>query len=128
MNKSNYIPALRFHWLTDYYDWAVSAFLPEKKFKTELLRQTEIKSGYNILDFGTGTATLSIMAKQMYPDIEIKGIDVDSHILSLADKKIQQAKVSVDLLHYDGATLPYPDASFDRVISSLVFHHLKRKI
>src|SRR3990172_2192246 len=124
---NSYVPALRFHWLTDYYDWVISTFLPEKKFKTQLLRQAEIKSGYNILDFGTGTATLSILAKQMYPDITITGIDVDSHILAIADKKIQKANVSVDLSDYDGTVLPYSDASFDRVISSLVFHNINRK-
>ena len=72
MTKPNYIRALRFDWLTDYYDWLASNFLHEKKFKTQLLLQANIESGYQILDFGTGTATLSIMAKRMYPNIEIK--------------------------------------------------------
>lgn len=127
MSEKKYIPALRFHWMTNHYDWLASAFLPEKKFKTELLSHAGITNGHHILDFGTGTATLSIMAKQMHPDIQITGLDVDTKILGLAEKKIKNAKVSVDLRYYDGKTFPFQDASFHRVISSLVFHHLEKK-
>lgn len=122
--KIKYIPALRFHWLTDYYDWLIHTFLPEDKFKTALLRQVKLQSGQKILDFGIGTATLSIMAQKQYPGVDINGIDVDSHILSLASEKIKRENLDIDLSHYDGYAFPFPDAIFDRVISSLVFHHL----
>lgn len=126
MAETLYIPALRFHWLTDYYDWLIRSFLPEKKFKSALLQQASLANGQKILDFGTGTATLSIMAKRLYPEAEITGIDVDPRILSLANKKIQREKVAIELSGYNGDFLPFPDGKFDRVISSLVFHHLTR--
>lgn len=127
MPKIKYIPALRFHCLTDYYDWLIHYFLPEKKFKQSLLTQTNIKEGQKILDFGVGTATLSIMAKKLNPQTEITGIDIDPRILALANEKTKKELVDVHLLLYKGGELPFNDNSFDRVISSLVFHHLTRE-
>lgn len=127
MNKPNYIPALRFNWLTKYYDWLIHSFLPETRFKTELLRQAEIINSYSILDFGTGTATLAIMAKQMFPETEITGLDIDPIILTIASEKIAQKNIDIDLVLYDGARFPFNDKSIDRVISSLVFHHINRQ-
>ena len=31
-----YIPALKFHWLTNIYDWLIGNFMPEKQFKSTI--------------------------------------------------------------------------------------------
>jgi SAM-dependent methyltransferase len=55
------------------------------------------------------------------------GLDPDSGILEIARRKACRAGTDVrfDLGYAD--RLPYPAASFDRVMSSLVFHHLSRE-
>ena len=124
MKEKKYIPALRFRWLTPFYDTLVNITMPEKKFKAELIRQADIATGQTVLDFGCGTATLSIMTKQMHPNARVTGVDVDREILNRALNKIKEQKADIFLSDYTGEKLPFKSGSFDRVISSLVFHHL----
>jgi len=124
MGNEKYIPALKYNWLTGIYDWLIRTFMPEKKFKGAVIENANIQDGYSVLDFGVGTATLSIMASQVNPNAVYKGLDIDEKILGLARKKIDETNAPVELIKYNGGKLPFADQSFDRVISSLVIHHL----
>ncbi len=77
-----------------------------------------------MLDLASGTGTLAIRLKQLLPQAEVIGVDCDPAILSLAMKKAEEAKVSVLFDRAMSSALPYPDEHFDRVVSSLFFHHL----
>jgi ubiquinone/menaquinone biosynthesis C-methylase UbiE len=122
----NYIPALKYHWLTPFFDNFMQWGMPELKFKTALIKQAGIRPGQRVLDFGVGTATLSLLAKQLAPQSDFTGIDVDKKITAIAKQKVASGKANIHIDTYDGTRLPYEDSSFDRVISSLVFHHLTR--
>ena len=124
MSKNKYIPALRFKWLTPLYDALIGITMPEKKIKKELIENAAIADGLDVLDFGCGTATLTIMAKQSHPGAKLTGIDVDKEILDRAIQKIKEKNLDILLLDYDGEKLPFQNNSFERVISCLVFHHL----
>ncbi len=41
--------------------------MPEKKIKHALIEAAHIPSKANVLDFGCGTATLTVMLKDIYP-------------------------------------------------------------
>ena len=71
MSRIEYIPALRFKWLTPLYDFFLGITMPEKKIKQQLINTAAIANGFNVLDFGSGTATLTIMAKQSHPDVNL---------------------------------------------------------
>lgn len=122
--NKNYIPALKYDWLTKVYDPVLQLTMPERKFKSSLIRQMEIKPNDRVLDFGCGSLTLSIMAAQMHPQTQFFGVDIDEKIISIAKEKLLKAGLNIDVQQYDGNKLPYPDNSFDHVMSSLVFHHL----
>ncbi|MBI1782727.1 MAG: class I SAM-dependent methyltransferase [Sphingobacteriales bacterium] len=124
MNSVKYIPALRWNWLTRLFDPLISLTMPEQKFKMALIEQAAILPHHRILDFGIGTATLSLMIKETKPSSEVTGVDVDEKILSIAAKKIKKAKAKIFITKYDGVKLPYSESCFDRVLTSLVFHHL----
>lgn len=126
MENKNYIPALRFNWLTKLYNPLIAFTMPELKFKTALIQQATIQPNHTILDFGVGTATLSLLTKKHYPNATIIGVDIDEKILEIAIKKIKEQNVEITLTKYYGFTLPFPDNHFDRVVSSLVFHHLDK--
>lgn len=123
-NNSKYVPALGFRWLTPYYDAVVGATTRERTFKHALIEQANIEAGQRVLDLGCGTGTLSIWIKKAHREADVLGVDGDSAVLSLAAHKAKQADALVwfyEAMSYD---LPFPDAHFDRVVSSLFFHHL----
>jgi len=120
----NYIPALGFDWLTPLYDPLVKWFMPESKFKSHLVKEACVQAGQRVLDVGCGTGTLTIIVKQTHPDAEVFGLDGDAGILEIARGKATRAGVEVTLLEGLAFQLPYADKSFDRVLSSLMFHHL----
>lgn len=121
---SQYTPALGFRILTRFYDGAISRLLPEQEFREALLLQTDLKPGLRVLDFGAGTGTLTLLAKQRCPACDIAGVDVDEAILEKARRKREQRGLDVDYRLLAGDDLPFPPHHFDRVLSSLVFHHL----
>lgn len=124
MSTTKFIPALRFTWLTPFYDFFLGITMPERKIKEHLLEITSITNGSKVLDFGCGTGTLTIMAKETYPQTNVTGIDIDTEVLNKAIDKAKIKGLDILLLNYDGNNLPFPTNSFDRVISCLVFHHL----
>ena len=126
-NRHEYIPALNYDWLTPLYDPLVRWTLRESTFKRHLLKQAGIERGYQVLDLGCGTGTLTLLIKSHYPKAEVFGLDADPKVLAVARAKAAKAGLIVRLDHGMAFELPYPDASFDRVISSLLFHHLTRE-
>lgn len=123
-DKRNYIPALKYDWLIRIYDPVIQLTMPERKFKNALINQMKIQANDKVLDFGCGSLTLSIMAAQKHTDAEFHGIDIDEKILSIAKKKLARTGLTIQTKLYDGGRLLYPDNYFDKVMSSLVFHHL----
>lgn len=98
--------------------------MPEKKIKQQLIHYAAISDELRVLDFGCGTATLTIMAKESHPLTSLTGIDIDVEILNKAHQKVQEKELDILLVNYKGAKLPFQHNAFDRVISCLVFHHL----
>lgn len=119
-----YIKPLSFDWLTPLYDRITPLLLPEAVLKRQLIEQARVSPRARVLDLGAGTATLTIMIKQAYPAAEVVGLDGDAHVLEIARSKTSAAGVRVKLDQGLATQLPYDDASFDRVFSSLMLHHL----
>jgi ubiquinone/menaquinone biosynthesis C-methylase UbiE len=125
MNKNEqYIKALRFNWLTKYYDAIVSFTTRETTFKMKLIESANLKNQNTALDIGSGTGTLAILIKKSNPDIEVTGLDGDPEIIKIANKKAIKNKLKISFkrgLSYD---LPFKDSQYDHCFSSLFFHHL----
>jgi ubiquinone/menaquinone biosynthesis C-methylase UbiE len=65
--------------------------------------------------------------KRLHPEAEVVGLDPDPKALARARRKTEAAGVAIRFDAGFANELPYPDASFDRVFSSLMFHHLERE-
>jgi cyclopropane fatty-acyl-phospholipid synthase-like methyltransferase len=124
--SDNYIPALSHDWLTPLYDSLIGWTMPEYTFKRRLVEQARIKCGHRVLDLGCGTSTLTLLIKKTHPEATVVGVDGDPKILRIARKKSAQAGLEITVDEGMSFDLQYPNASFDRVVSSLVFHHLNR--
>ena len=56
--------------------------------------------------------------------IRLAGLDPDPKALARAHRKARRAGVAVRLERGFAQALPHPDGAFDRVLSSLMLHHL----
>jgi ubiquinone/menaquinone biosynthesis C-methylase UbiE len=119
----SFVPALGRDWLTPFYD-TVARLLGEVAFKRRLITQAQIEAGHDVLDLGCGTGTLALLIKSMHPEANVSGLDIDPRILTIARGKIDAAGVEVTLVQGSATTPPLPAASFDRVLTSLMLHHL----
>ena len=122
--QEHYIPPLKYHWLTRLYDPLVRLTTRERAFKQALLRQAAPRPGDRVLDLGCGTATLTIALAEAYPLATVTGIDADARALAIARGKARDSALELDFRQAISTRMPLPDESFDRVVSSLFFHHL----
>lgn len=75
-----------------------------------------------IIDLGCGTGSTTLMLKQAFPEAEVVGLDLSPYMLVVADMKAQKAGLKIQWLHSKAESVAFPDASFDLVASSLLFH------
>lgn len=120
----DFVPALGYHWLTRLYDPLLAVTLRERALKQRLIDQAGLRPGQAVLDFGCGTGTLAILLKRACPGARVVGLDADPNVLALARRKIDAAGLDVELRQAFLAADTFPPASFDRVVSTLVLHHL----
>ncbi len=121
----DFIPALRFHWLTRHFDSVVAATLKEDRFRGLLLDQARIEPQHRVVDIGCGTGTLAVMAKRMVPEAEVMALDPDGEALEIAKAKALEAGVDIEFRNTLAWDADIEEGSIDRVVSSLVLHHLR---
>jgi ubiquinone/menaquinone biosynthesis C-methylase UbiE len=121
--ERSYIPAFGKRWLLPLYDpflWLLGA----DKAKQPLIEQAAIAAGLRVLDIGCGTGSMAIVIKRTYREADVIGIDPDPDALSVCERKARRAGLSIEFDRGFADHMPYADASFDRVFSSFMFHHL----
>lgn len=119
-----YVPALRYAWLTRYYDVVIAVTTREKLFRTSLLDRADLKINDKVLDLACGTGTMATMIKSRYPGTSVAGLDGDPEILAMARGKAHRAELEIEFSQGLSFNMPYPSDAFDVVFSSLFFHHL----
>ncbi len=109
-------------WAGDYDQHWMQRVIFEPVQRTVLkLAAEQVPQPDAILDVGCGTGRLLGLAQRRFPGAKLFGVDA-------AIEMVRQAQTS----HPDGAIrfqqavaeeLPFPDASFDLVFSTMTFHH-----
>jgi ubiquinone/menaquinone biosynthesis C-methylase UbiE len=120
----DYVPGAGFHWLTPLYDPIVARTCRDDTVKGRLVAAANLRPGQRILDLGCGTGNLALRVKGVCPGAEVSGVDADPRMLGTAVRKAMRAGLEAAFTRGFAESLPYPDGAFDRVVSSLFFHHL----
>ena len=119
-----YTPALRFNFLTRFYDFVIRFTMPEKIIRNYLISEIDPLKGEKILEFGFGTGQNLILLSNKEPSSDYYGLDIDPNIKEVCQKKLDRHHVKADLRLYEGSVFPFKDNMFNKVYTSLVFHHL----
>lgn len=99
----------------------------ERAFREKLLALAHLAPGETVLDVGCGTGTLAILARRhVGPTGAVCGIDASGQMIARAQAKSRRAGVEVKFQTAPAQALPFPDASSDVVLATLMLHHLGR--
>lgn len=77
-----------------------------------------------ILDLGCGTGSTTLMLKQAFLQARVIGLDLSPYMLVMADYKAKKAELHIEWRHGNAEETGFPDASFDLVTASLLFHEI----
>ncbi|MBI5516371.1 MAG: methyltransferase domain-containing protein [Deltaproteobacteria bacterium] len=122
-----FVPALRFHALTRAYDRVLALSLDEERHKRALVEQASLAPGMDVLDLGCGTGTLTLALKRHQPAARVTGLDLDPEALGIARRKAEDAGAELTFVQGSATEPPLVAGSFDRVLTSLMLHHLVRE-
>jgi ubiquinone/menaquinone biosynthesis C-methylase UbiE len=118
-----FLPGMGKDWLLPLYD-PFTRLIGVESAHRKLAEQAELESADQVLEVGCGTGNLALLVKRLRPRLEVVGLDPDPKALARAARKAQRAGLALKLDRGFADQLPYPEGSFDRVLSSLMFHHL----
>lgn len=109
------------------YDWLAKmlTFGGEARFRRRTVALAGILPGSVVLDIGCGTGTLLVeIASRIGTSVRLHGVDKSPEMLAHARRKAAARGIKVEMHEGSSDQLPFPDASFDVVFSTLMFHHL----
>lgn len=117
------LPGLGHQSLTPFYD-VVTRLLGVGRLHRRLLATARLPADARVLEIGCGTGNLALRAARQHPATQVVGIDPDEAALARARRKAEGRGLDVRWDVGVAQDLPYEDGSFDRVLSSLMLHHL----
>jgi ubiquinone/menaquinone biosynthesis C-methylase UbiE len=120
----DYIPAAGHDRFLRFYD-PLTRLLGAERIRERLLAGADVQDGERVLDLGCGTGALSLALKRRVPGAEVTGLDPDPKALALAREKSEAAGLAIEWVQGYAGRAPFPAQHFDRVVSSLVIHHLR---
>ena len=115
-------------WRYDLMGWFCDTFLFRGQWR-ELRQRTanlaHIQSGEQVLDVGCGTGTLAIeVVRRVGTAGRVAGVDPSTQQIARARSKGARRNVPIDFQIGVIEHLPFPDQTFDVVLSTLMMHHL----
>ena len=96
----------------------------DKAIREKLIKLAAPADGEKVLDVGCGTGTLAIAIRPQVGAGEVHGIDASPEMVQVAKGKSARGGSDIDFRVALIEAIPFQDASFDLVTSSLMLHHL----
>lgn len=122
--KKTFLPAAHFDVLTPCYD--PFARLLFGRIYRDIAKTIHPKTGQKILDIGCGSGLLIQALKQVEPEMDITGIDIDPQILVIETRKFRRKAIDAKLIQGSATNIPLQE-KFDVIVSTLMIHHLQKE-
>ena len=116
-----YLAPLRYRAFTRFYDRVVATTTRSREWLPRVATIAAVAPREMVLDVGCGTGTLLGCLPQ-YAGL-LCGVDADAEALAAASSKANAGHLY--FARGFAQQLPFADATFDLVVSSLFFHHLR---
>ncbi len=129
-NARTQTPGKLIHWAF-WYDvlMGVMTLGHEARLREITLDLVSLQPGEKVLDVGCGTGSLVIAARRRVgPSGAVTGIDPAPEMIARARKKATRAGADVRFEAAVIESLPFGNDEFDVVLSSLMIHHLPKRI
>jgi ubiquinone/menaquinone biosynthesis C-methylase UbiE len=120
----------RFTALTDalipVYNWLLKVLGGRKHeaFRQHVIELADLRGDECLLDAGCGTGLMALRIAAQYPNCAVYGIDLSPKMIEVARKDAAKGGLDADFRVGSITDLPYPDASFDVVVTNIMYHHL----
>src|SRR5215203_6098622 len=89
-----------------------------------IMRALNLKTGERVLDVGSGPGHQALeMSPMVGSSGRVNGVDISASMLRIARARCEGVR-NVEFHEGDALHLPFPDATFDAVMSSMVFEYL----
>lgn len=109
-----------------FYDLSGALFFGGRRRRTyrTLLAAGDVRRGDRVLDVGCGPGYFArMLARAVGPEGSVAGIDAAPEMIDYASRKAHRLP-NCRFQPGTAESLPFPDAAFDVVVSSLAMHHL----
>ena len=119
------------HSMARYYDLLAGLITlgREREFRDRLVTLAKVAPGDAVLDVGCGTGSLAVAAKRRAgAQGTVWGVDASAEMIDRARLKASKRGLEIGFEIARAESLPFPDASFDVVMSTLMMHHLPRQV
>jgi ubiquinone/menaquinone biosynthesis C-methylase UbiE len=120
--SARYVPAAGRAGLTRLYDPLVRITMREGAWRPQLVQEVAEGGPSSVLEVGCGTGTLTLALADALPAAEVSGLDGDPEALAIARAK--EGAGGVRWIEGMAQELPMATDSADRVLVSLLLHHL----
>ena len=110
------------HW-APVYDWVFGGIL--RRTHGAVVDLAALSAGERALDVGCGTGSLAVALKASAgPTGSVHGIDASQEMIKVARHNASRAGVDLNFQVGLAEAIPFPNGTFDLVVSQLAIHHL----
>ena len=118
----DYLPAAGRDAFLPFYD-LLTRLLGMPRVYDTLIDQAAVADGMSVLEIGCGTGNLTTRVHRAHPGASVLGVDPDPRALARAERKASGGN-GIRFMRGYVQELPFEDDAFDRVLSSMMWHHL----